>query len=90
MLPQEVNRFPDSRLSFVLLTIVFRELSSAFMLACVILSSSDGIKEIFDLGIRVISPLYFVTFIRKLPLGKWKSFRDEIPISGFDSSVPNW
>ena len=44
MLPQEVNRFPDSRLSFVLLTIVFRKLSSAFMLACVILSSSDGIK----------------------------------------------
>ena len=27
MLPQEVNRFPDSRLSFVLLTIVFRKLS---------------------------------------------------------------
>ena len=67
MLPQEVNRFPDSRLSFVLLTIVFRKLSSVFMLACVILSSSDGIKELFDLGIRVFSLLAFMTFLRTLP-----------------------
>ena len=60
------------------------------MLACVILSSSDGIKEIFDLGIRVISPLDFVTFIHKLPLEKWKGFLDEIPISIFDSAVSSW
>ena len=60
------------------------------MLACVVLISSERIKEISDLGIQVISSLAFVTFIRKLPLGKWKGFRDEFPILDLTLLVPSW
>lgn len=60
------------------------------MLACLLLSNSGKTKEVFGLSVQVISPLAFVTFIRNLPLGKWKGFLDEILISGFYSSVLSW
>ena len=59
-------------------------------LACVILIGSERLKEILDLGIQVISPLDLVTFFANCHLEGGKVFRDEIPISGFDSLVSSW
>ena len=60
------------------------------MLACVVLISSEIVKEIYESGNRVISLFADVLFICKFPNLKVESFRDEIPISGFDSLVPSW
>lgn len=55
-----------------------------------VLIGSGRIKKVLIWAFKMIPPLVFVMFIRKLPLGRWKGFRDEIPIFGFDSLAPRW
>ena len=66
MFSRVVNRFLDSRLSFVLLTGVFCNVSWR----CVGMFDSFQFRKkgVLGLGIRLISPLVFVVFNRKLPI----------------------
>lgn len=56
-----------------------------FMLAYVVLITSERGKEMIDLVIRVISPLAFVCLIRK-----WNGFRDESSILVLTLLVGSW
>ena len=69
------------------MTDVFRKLRLTLRLAWVVLISSERIKEVFNLGIRVISPLVVVVFICKFPNLKVEKFRDEFLILVFDSFI---
>ena len=59
------------------------------MLACVVLISSEIMKEIYDLGIRVISLLAVVVFICKFSNLKVEGLRDEFPILDLTLLVPS-